>query len=562
MADPEVPQRSMAVRLYAGLHHLLLAATIASVTLLLQQFPWFTPFDLVTRGAVSYVQAALDERERGNLGGTKGLAPIWSPDAAGDRPLVVIVNNLPGQAAEARMHPMAFAAELVRAAAQQKPRVLAIGLDLDPYFDDPLLNQPECNYPIVPLRDEPIAPARLAPCDLPGVNPDSSRRYVAWALEGRASLRRVLETVSRDTTLVVTAPPLPLTVRAFDDVVRLEDPVADRILLRRVAWTASLCEMSDVRVALRLPERGDALTFARNEPSLGNIVWQVSRAPRTERGDVQPAVFATPVVDACAALRGGGGGGAGVVQAGGRADVRVVQSLEAVAGQPGRSSIGILSGRYYETLAHHGYVNVSTVRPGQSLSRIVPPGLRDRVVFLGDDAFLTRVLHVNRTPEIDLQAAVYYSNLHGVIGLKHAVAFVIEVGLGAVFGVVFAMSWGTYRSAKVRMDQVTASGIAQLPAKMPLYLRARGWLAWNLGLLAAIVWVMFYAANWLLRHDIWINPVPLVVGMSLKGLLASRHLDREHEPGDWWSFYNQHPDVLWQVPVIVVSVGLAWYWRH
>jgi len=546
------------VRLYAGLHHVLLAATIASVTLLLQQIPLFTPFDLVTRGLVSYVQAALDERERGNLG-TKGLAPMWSPDAAGDRPLVIFVNNLPGQAADARMHPMAFAAELIRAAAQQKPRVLAIGLDLDPYFDDPLLNQPECNYPIVPIRDKPnVAAASLAPCDLPGVNPDSSRQYVAWALQGRASLRNTLEAVSQDTTLVLTAPPLPLTVRAFDDVVRLEDPVADRILLRRVAWTASLCEISDVHVALRLPERGDALTFARNEPSLGNIVWQVSRLSRAE-GSTRQAVFTTPVVDACDALRGGG---AGVLQVGGRTDARLVQNLEAVAGQPGRSSVGILSGRYYETLAHHGFASIEYVRPGQSLSRMIPPGLRDRIVFLGDDAYLTRVLHVNRTPEIDLQAAVYYSNLHGVVGLKHAGAFVLEVVLGALFGVVFAMSWASYRTSKVRMDEVPATSLAELRTKAPFYLRARGWLAWNLVLLAGIVWVMFYAANWLLRHDIWINPVPLVVGMSLKGLLASRHPDSGHEVRDWWSFCNHHPDIVWQVPVILVSVCVAWYWRH
>ena len=546
------------VRLYAGLHHVLLAATIASVTLLLQQIPLFTPFDLVTRGLVSYVQAALDERERGNLG-TKGLAPMWSPDAAGDRPLVIFVNNLPGQAADARMHPMAFAAELIRAAAQQKPRVLAIGLDLDPYFDDPLLNHPECNYPILPIRDKPnVAAASLAPCDLPGVNPDSSRQYVAWALQGRASLRNTLEAVSQDTTLVLTAPPLPLTVRAFDDVVRLEDPVADRILLRRVAWTASLCEISDVHVALRLPERGDALTFARNEPSLGNIVWQVSRLSRAE-GSTRQAVFTTPVVDACDALRGGG---AGVLQVGGRTDARLVQNLEAVAGQPGRSSVGILSGRYYETLAHHGFASIEYVRPGQSLSRMIPPGLRDRIVFLGDDAYLTRVLHVNRTPEIDLQAAVYYSNLHGVVGLKHAGAFVLEVVLGALFGVVFAMSWASYRTSKVRMDEVPATSLAELRTKAPFYLRARGWLAWNLVLLAGIVWVMFYAANWLLRHDIWINPVPLVVGMSLKGLLASRHPDSGHEVRDWWSFCNHHPDIVWQVPVILVSVCVAWYWRH
>ncbi len=78
MADPEVARRSMAVRLYAGLHHLLLAATIASVTLLLQQFSWFTPLDLATRGLASYVQAALDERERG-ISARRGWRPYGTP---------------------------------------------------------------------------------------------------------------------------------------------------------------------------------------------------------------------------------------------------------------------------------------------------------------------------------------------------------------------------------------------------------------------------------------------------------------------------------------------------
>ena len=141
--------------------------------------------------------------------------------------------------------------------------------------------------------------------------------------------------------------------------------------------------------------------------------------------------------------------------------------------------------------------------------------------------------------------------------------FALEVVMGAVFGVVFAISWAAYRKAKVRMDGMPASGFAGLRAKMPFYLRARGWLAWNVGLLAGIVAIMFYGSNWLLRHDIWINPIPLVVGMSLKGLLASRHLDADdHEVRDWWTFYNHHPDVVWQVPVILVSVCLAWYVRH
>jgi hypothetical protein len=81
-------------------------------------------------------------------------------------------------------------------------------------------------------------------------------------------------------------------------------------------------------------------------------------------------------------------------------------------------------------------------------------------------------------------------------------------------------------------------------------------------LLAGLVAATLYAAQWLLRHDVWINPLPLVVGMSLKGLLASRHLDTEREARGWWGYYNRHPDIVWQVPIILASIAAAWYWRH
>ncbi len=76
---------------------------------------------------------------------------------------MIFVNNLPAQAYDAHMHPMQLAAELIWAAAQQKPRILAVAFDLDPYLDDPLLNQPECNYRIVPVSGAPMAAASLEP---------------------------------------------------------------------------------------------------------------------------------------------------------------------------------------------------------------------------------------------------------------------------------------------------------------------------------------------------------------------------------------------------------------
>ena len=54
--------------LYAGLHHVLVAATIASVMLLLQQIASLAPLDVLSRAIASYIQAALYERQRDNLG--------------------------------------------------------------------------------------------------------------------------------------------------------------------------------------------------------------------------------------------------------------------------------------------------------------------------------------------------------------------------------------------------------------------------------------------------------------------------------------------------------------
>jgi hypothetical protein len=47
-----------------------------------------------------------------------------------------------------------------------------------------------------------------------------------------------------------------------------------------------------------------------------------------------------------------------------------------------------------------------------------------------------------------------------------------------------------------------------------------------------------------------------VLGMSIKGLLASRQEHHGAEPRDWWEFYNHHPDVLLQIVAIVISIAL------
>jgi hypothetical protein len=539
---------------YAVLHHVLLAATIASVTILLEQMPFFGAFDIVTRGLLSYAQAWKDERIREETL-RKGFRIDWNPDAAGDRPLVIFVEQFPAQASDARMHPTRFAAELIRAVASQRPAALAIDLELDPFFDDPRLNDPRCDYLAAPTREAAVGWPRLGPCEW-SADPDG--RALRASLDGRAGLLQVLHEAANVTPVVVTAPPLPLTVKAFDRVVDSGDPVEERILARRLGWMLDLCGMPNVRVALRLPEKPTGITFTRNVPTLGNVVWQVTRSPRPPF-DVRLVQFTPDVVDGCAPFRAF----PTIRLVSGLAETReLVHRIARVAERPGPGSVGTISSRYYETLANGFFVNVRSRPPGAPVGDLVPRGLRDRIVFLGDDGVLTKVLHLDHVPAVDYHAAVFYSNLHGAFGLKHAAAFLLDVALGSLLGILLTWSWRAYGRARVRMDQMSAATVRGLLAKAPLYLRARGVLLGNLVLLGGLTWVMFAAANVLLRHDVWINPLPLVVGMSIKGLLASRQPHAGHELRDWWAFYNRHPDVLLQIPVIVVSIGLVWFWGH
>jgi hypothetical protein len=532
------------------------AATIASAMLLLQEISSLAPLDVMSRAAASYIQAEMYERRRDNLG-LQGYGTMWNPAAAVDRPLVIVVRNLPAQASEAGMHPMRLAAEVIRAAAQETPRVLAISLNLDPALDDPLLNLPECGYPILPVRDRPVSAAALKPCNVPGIDAASSRHFVAAALESRATLRQALQDAAAVTRVVITAPPLP-TVAVFDEMIRAGGPVLDHVLLRRLAWTAEVCETSTARVALQMPDRDDALSFVRTAPSLGNLAWLLSRLPSQEGGDIQPPIFTTPIGDACDSFRGPGG----IQQIASVTGARAYLQNLALTALPDRPRLGILSGLYYETRVHEGSAEIGNVRRGQPIRNMLPPGLTGQVVFIGDDSRLTRVLHLHRMPDVHLHGAIYYSNLHAPVGLRHAVGYAAEVVLGTFLGVLFAWSWGIYGAAKTRTDRVRAARLRDVVTKSAVYFRALGWLGWNLALLAGLIAATLYAAHCLLRQDVWINPLPLVAGMSLKGLLASRHLDTEHEVRERWGYFNRHPDIVWQAPIILAGIAAAWYGPH
>ncbi len=142
------------------------------------------------------------------------------------------------------------------------------------------------------------------------------------------------------------------------------------------------------------------------------------------------------------------------------------------------------------------------------------------------------------------------------------VGFLLDVGLGTVLGILFGRLWAWYSQARIAMDQTVATSLPGMVTKTPAYLHARGVLLMNLILQMALTVGMFVVAYALLRVDVWINPLPLVLGTSIKGLLASRQLHAGQEPEDWWGFYNRHPDVPLQALIVVISLSFAWYLGH
>lgn len=535
---------------YALLHHVLLALTIASVTILAEKFSWFLPVDLVTRAAISYVQALGDQDTR-DATIKRGFRVEWDPVAAEDRPRVIVVPNLPLQAEQAGLHPTDFAAELIQAIVKQDPAVLAIDLDLDPFVDDPRLNDPACDYLLTGARGSATG---STPC-----GPPSDLRTLRTALEARRSLQQTLvAAASGRTALVVTAPPIPFDVRAVD-APRMQDPVATRILVRQLLWIQELCRLANVRVALPVADLTNGLAFQRDLPTLGNMAWHASREERSAKGDIIVLPFVPDVPQGCTPFRPPDG----IQQVASLQDARaLVQMMETVVRPPAITTIGTISSRYYTTMSHGIHLDVNRLKRGEPVGALVPSGLKDKVVFLGDDRFVTKVLHFDRRPVVDFHAAVYYSRLHGARSLKHVFAFLLDVVLGTILGVLFTWLWAWYSRARLAMDGMRASSWRELVAKLPAYLRARAVLLTNLASQTALVAGMFAVAYVLLRWDVWINPLPLVLGMSIKGLLASRQLHAGHEPEDWWGFYNHHPDVPLQALIVIVSLGWASHLGH
>lgn len=558
---PSALRRAWSTR-YAALGNLLPALTIAAATVFFEQIPLFAPVDIATRALMSVirsgqVEARLEELRR------QGFQPSWHPDPEDERPLVLIVPDLPAQANARGLSPGQFAADLVAAAAAKGPAVLAVSFDsLDPQVDDWRLNDPACDY----LQRANLSPARLDPsgaCHRPEDVEDVTTR-MRVDVDGRTRFHNALVDAGAATRVVVKSLYVPTSVAEYDEVASSNNGIGKRLLVRRMLSTRDLCRSSRVRVAWDIAPTTSFL-YDRRAPTLGNVVW-AARQEGKPQGNLHLAGHRLATEDGCAPFKQAGqfievGLGSSLTDV--RRELRTVVARMALQDDaPAFGSLETLNPRYFESLANGLYIYENSAPPDSPVGDLIPEGLTGHVVFLGDDTARADVLQWRGAPEVAFNAAVYYSNVLGVVGLRHAVAFAIDVVLGAALGWLFMTCWNSYAAAQSRLNAMPAASIWGMVTRIPAYLRSRAILVFNLALLGALTVVMFLVAHWLLREGVWINPLPLVIGMSIKGLLASRHAGAQHTAHDWWGFYNQHPDAPVQLLLVAVFIGSLFLAGH
>ena len=531
-------------RRYEYLHHALLAATIAAVTFALEQTHFFGSLDFTLRSVVSQIQALREDQERERQR-DKGLVPTYRPEAAEDRPIVLLLPDLRKQAWVRRQSPPAFLADLIAALADKRPEMLAIDLPLDPGIDDPILDEEEAAVHPPQSAETRLRPNRPSPLE-ERLAEDKTLR--AEATLDRERLDNALRDAARRTRLVVTAPPLPESAAEFEE--RFADAHAPKrkLLERRIRWMSDLCRIgASVRMALYTRPLSGIDAFARSNEVLGNVAsrpWEDADPVPAQPGSV------------CAILQKHLP--AGSDQAPRTADLGSLFEKLFKSGEGGSDAeLATLNPRFFSTLSYFTFVHADELSPREPIARALPTGLKGKPVFIGERDPRVRVFQ-KEIAYADANAAIYYSNLHRISSPSHARLLATDVAMGTLLGFLFVWSWGLYVRATDRMDAVALEAWRE---KISAWAWARlVLLPANLLLLCLLVVAAWWMSNEFFRAGAWINPLPLVIGMSIKGLLGSRQRHVGHVPQSLSELVAHHPDVVWQPVVIVLafaSVALA-----
>ncbi len=282
----------------------------------------------------------------------------------------------------------------------------------------------------------------------------------------------------------------------------------DELQQLKFSWLKGICAWNDPgkpgKVAFALsevPEHfGRVLQYAPGRLTLGSLAADFSRAE----------VFCRRVLGD-PADSGLGRWGAAYVSA--LFDARVFNDLV----RPGR--LQSFNAHFFRSIDER-LVVAETLDGTLKATDGTPLNLARRTLFLGGgydekDRFLTPLDPAGSKVEgVVVHAATFYSTTHPVRVSEGFPAFALDVVLGLLVGYLFACTWGWYRRAgQAAAHTFTASG----------YCAVRGLFVLNVGLLVALIAVcMTLATSYLYPYNLWVNPGPIILGVFVKFLLATR----------------------------------------
>lgn len=192
------------------------------------------------------------------------------------------------------------------------------------------------------------------------------------------------------------------------------------------------------------------------------------------------------------------------------------------------------------------------------LDSLAVPDSTNRVVFLGGsyDGHDVHPTGVGPKDGVVVHAAVFASDTRSV---PHARAALLEVALGVLLGSIFAALWTLRLRARERYHAELYRERA-LPSLLQ-------WFASTAFLISMIVVggisavVMLLVSARCLGTGLWLNPVPLVVGMALDGYVVSRRwtatAPAEHgtlSHGQWKLWVAGNAGFILGLSLIVITV--------
>ncbi|MBO3275741.1 CHASE2 domain-containing protein [Pseudomonas schmalbachii] len=133
-----------------------------------------------------------------------------------------------------------------------------------------------------------------------------------------------------------------------------------------------------------------------------------------------------------------------------------------------------------------------------------------KVVFFGgtyglDDVFLTPIGHLYG---VEVHAAAFMSLLEPASDFSHLLAFLLEVAIGLLFGVVISWCWGKYYHLRFSNQE--------------RYRLSAPWVVLGLGfaLCVLLVVVTMFSYLQLRDHNLWLSPIPIALGMLIESFFT------------------------------------------